>query len=127
MRQDFAIKTVNLKADMPLVHEALQRVARGKEPPEAAQRASEALKLIERKVPARQLRLKEEDVVHTTRFTVVGRILNPALKARAEYFGEVNLKPFQLHSIRCLAGARGSSGSGGRSGAISSIRQSVWA
>src|SRR5262249_16894003 len=84
---------------------ALQRAARSKDPPEAAQRAVEALKLIERKVPARHLRLKEEDVIRTTKFTVVGRVLNPTIKARAEYFGEASLKPFQLHSIRCLQGA----------------------
>jgi hypothetical protein len=89
----------------PYAYPALQRAALIKEQPEAAQRALAAIKLIERKVPARQLRLKEDDTIRTTKFTIVGRILNPTIKAKADYFGEVNLKPFQLHSIRCLEGA----------------------
>ena len=84
---------------------ALQRAAKDKEQPEAAQRAQAAIQIIERKVPARQLRLKEDDVVRTTKFPVIGRILNTSIKARAEYFGEVSLKPYQLYQIRCLQGA----------------------
>ncbi len=84
---------------------ALQAAAKEKDQPEAAQRALVAMKLIERKVPAKQLRLKPEDVIRTTKFTIIGRILNASIKARAEYFGEVSLKPYQLHTIRCLEGA----------------------
>jgi hypothetical protein len=80
---------------------ALQRATKSKEP-EVAQRASAAIKLIEAKVPARQLRLKEDDLVRTTKFDIVGRIVTPAIKARAEYFGDLSLKPHQLFAIRWL-------------------------
>jgi hypothetical protein len=89
----------------PHAYPALQRVARDKEQPEAALRAAAAIKLIERRIPAKQLRLKDDDVIRTSRFTIVGRVLNPVIKARAEYFGEVGLKPYQLFAIRCLEGA----------------------
>ncbi|HYT88655.1 MAG TPA: hypothetical protein VEL76_08100 [Gemmataceae bacterium] len=80
---------------------ALHRAAKSKEP-EVAQRAAAALKSIEAKVPARLLRLKEEDVIRTTRFTIIGRVVTTGIKARAEYFGELNLKPYQMMGIRWL-------------------------
>jgi hypothetical protein len=89
----------------PHAYPALLRTTKEKEQPEASQRAAAAIKLIERRVPARQLRLKDEDVIRTSKFTIVGRVLNPVIKARAEYFGEVGLKPYQLFAIRCLEGA----------------------
>jgi hypothetical protein len=102
-QRDGAVK--ELAALGPHAYPALQRAAKNKDQPEAAQRALAAIKIIERKVPARQLRLKEEDVIRTNRFTIIGHVLNPAIKARAEYFGEVSLRPYQLHTIRCLEGA----------------------
>ena len=101
--RDAAVK--ELAALGPHAYPALQHTAKLKDRPEAAQRALVAMKIIERKVPARQLHLKPDDVIRTTRFTIIGRILNPSIKARAEYFGEVSLKPYQLHTIRCLEGA----------------------
>jgi hypothetical protein len=102
-QRDAAVK--ELAALGPHSYPALVRAAKNKDQPEAAQRALAAIKIIERRVPARQLRLKEEDVIRTSRFTIIGHILNASIKARAEYFGEVSLKPYQLHTIRCLEGA----------------------
>jgi hypothetical protein len=102
-QRDAAVR--DLAALGAYAYPALQRAARDKEQPEAAQRAQAAIQIIERKVPARLLRLKEEDVVRTTKFPVIGRILNDSIKARTEYFGEVSLKPYQLFQIRCLSGA----------------------
>jgi hypothetical protein len=89
----------------PHAYPALLRTSKEKDQPEASQRALAAMKLIERRIPAKQLRLKDEDVIRTSKFTIVGRVLNPVIKARAEYFGEVGLKPYQLFAIRCLEGA----------------------
>jgi hypothetical protein len=87
-----------------LAYPSLHRAAKSKEA-EVASRAQTAIKLIERRVPAKQLRLKEEDVIHTCKFTIVGRVVTTAIKARSEYFGELALKPHQLHAIRWLEGA----------------------
>jgi hypothetical protein len=69
---------------------------------EAAQRIKQAIKAIEQKVPAKSLRIKEEDLIRTSKFAVVGRIVTPIIKARAEYFGDLQLKPHQLRAIRVL-------------------------
>jgi hypothetical protein len=58
-------------------------------------------------VPAKNLRTKEDDLIRTTKFSAVGRIVTPTIKARAEYFGDLQLKPFQLRSIRLLAAPSG--------------------
>ncbi|MCI0458688.1 MAG: hypothetical protein L0Z62_17155 [Gemmataceae bacterium] len=81
----------------PALHRATQSTEA-----EVSQRALAAIKNIERKVPTRNLRLKEEDLIRTSKFTIVGRVLTPAIKARSEYFGELTLKPYQLVSIRWL-------------------------
>lgn len=83
---------------------ALQNAAKGAGM-ESAQRIKQALKAIEQKVPAHLLRLKEDDLVQTSKFALSGRIVTPAIKARAEYFGELELKPPQLRSIRQVADA----------------------
>ncbi|MCC6418634.1 MAG: hypothetical protein IT429_10405 [Gemmataceae bacterium] len=85
----------------PHAYPALHRATRSKEA-EVAQRALAAIKLIEGKVPSKQLRLKEEDLIRTTKFTIVGKVLTPAIKAQSEYFGDLTLKPYQLIAIRWL-------------------------
>jgi hypothetical protein len=54
------------------------------------------------KVPAKELRLSEEDRVVTRTFTIVGGIVTPALKARTEYFGDAQLSLAQLRTLRVL-------------------------
>jgi len=87
----------------PQAYLALQRAVLAKDR-EAATRAEIALRQITQKVPAKLLRLTEEDRLYTTKFTIVGRIVTPSIRARAEYFGELYLKPSQLVTLRLLGG-----------------------
>jgi hypothetical protein len=88
----------------PQAYQTLQRVAK-EGTGEQAKRAEMAMKHIARMVPPRLLKLKEEDQIRTGKFTVVGRIVTPSIKVRAEYFGELELKPAQLIAIRWLESA----------------------
>ena len=74
----------------PQAYLALYQATRSKDQ-EAAKRAQIAMKTIAEKVPARLLRLREDDRIRTTKFTIVGRIVTPSIKARAEYFGDLSL------------------------------------
>jgi hypothetical protein len=67
--------------------------------PETAQRATQVLKQIGEKVSPDLLRLKEEDVIHTNEFTVVGKIVSPSLKAQSPHFGDVSLKLCDLRAM----------------------------
>jgi hypothetical protein len=87
----------------PQAYLALFQATRGKDQ-ETAKRAQIAMKTIAEKVPARLLRLREDDRIRTTKFTIVGRIVTPSIKARAEYFGELSLRPSQLLAIRWMDG-----------------------
>ncbi len=82
----------------------LQRAAQSKDG-EVLGRARKAREAIEKKVPARVLKRRPEDVVRTDKFTIVGRVLTPALLAHTEYFGEVRLKPSQLFSMSVAGNA----------------------
>jgi hypothetical protein len=88
----------------PHAYLALTRAAKG-ENLEVSNRAKEAMKAISQKVPRKLLRLKEEDKIRTSKFTVVGRITTSTIKTRAEFFGELPLKPGQLVSMSWLSGA----------------------
>jgi hypothetical protein len=88
----------------PRAYLAVRRAARSKDG-EAGKRAEMALKRINQKVPARLLPTREEDRIRTSKFTIIGRISTPAIRARAEYFGELDLKPGQMLSMRWLQGA----------------------
>jgi hypothetical protein len=88
----------------PQAYLALQRAARTKDG-EAGKRVEMALKRIAQKVPARLLRTREDDRIRTTKFTIVGRVVTPAIRARAEYFGDLELKAGQMLSMRWLQGA----------------------
>jgi hypothetical protein len=70
---------------------ALQK-ARKSNDPETAQRAMQVLKQISDKTSPELLRLKEDDVIQTNEFTIVGRIVSPTLKAQSPHFGDVALK-----------------------------------
>lgn len=71
--------------------------------PETAKRALDAVAKIRTKVPAKDLRLGEEDKVVTSRFTIVGRIATRSIKAKSEYFSETELSLATLRSLRVLA------------------------
>jgi len=69
---------------------------------EAAKRAETVLSTIRERHPARLLRGQEDDVVRTTKFSIVGRVTTPIIKAKAEDFGELELRPDRLLAIRSL-------------------------
>ncbi|MCI0641263.1 MAG: hypothetical protein L0Y72_00970 [Gemmataceae bacterium] len=75
---------------------------------ETAKRAQDALSRIRAKVPTKELRLGEDDTVVTPRFTIVGRILPTSIKAKSEYFGEVELPVAKLRHLRLLVDPRDS-------------------
>jgi hypothetical protein len=81
----------------------LRKVLRSPDP-ETAKRAQVAMEAIQGRVPARILERPDEDVVRTDKFVIVGKVINPLLTARTEYFGEVKVKPSQLLSLRWLEG-----------------------
>src|SRR5262249_25287866 len=72
-----------------------------------AKRATGVLKQLEEKVGADKARVRDQDTVHTSEFTVVGRIDAPAFKGRTTYFGEVTVQLAEVRTIRFLAGTAG--------------------
>jgi hypothetical protein len=79
----------------PLVYRATKADA-----PEVAKRASLTLEKIRAKHPSDKLRLRDEDIIVTTKFTMVGRIMTPAFKVKSDTFGELNLELAKLRAIR---------------------------
>jgi hypothetical protein len=73
---------------------------------EVMKRATLAMEKLKAKHPARNLRLREDDVIVTAHFTVVGRITTPTVKAKAENFGELDLQLAKLRSVRSLTAAQ---------------------
>jgi hypothetical protein len=69
---------------------------------EVVRRAEKVLAVVRAEVPEKDLRSREEDLISTPGFTIVGRILTPALKGKSEYFGDVQLKLSQLRHMRSL-------------------------
>jgi hypothetical protein len=69
---------------------------------EVAKRATDAVARVRDKVPAKDLRLGEDDRVVTGAFTIVGRIVTPAIQARTEYFGEAQLSLAHFRHLRVL-------------------------
>jgi coenzyme F420-reducing hydrogenase gamma subunit len=69
---------------------------------EVVKRAVTAMEKIKAKFPARSLRLREEDIITTSAFTMVGRISTQFLRAKNENFGELDLKVPKLRQLRLL-------------------------
>jgi len=77
---------------------SLQRASRSSDQ-EVAFRAVSVIKQISERVAPDLLRLREEDVIHTTQFTVIGRISVQSLKAHSTHFGEVALKLSEIRTV----------------------------
>jgi hypothetical protein len=77
---------------------SLQKAAKSPDP-ETAQRATQLLKQITEKVSPELLRLKDEDVIVTNDFTVVGKIADLTVKAYSPHFGDVALKLCDLRTM----------------------------
>ena len=67
--------------------------------PELTQRIAHGVKLIRAKVPEKMLKVRHEDILVTPKFTIVGRIVTPKIKAKAEHFGDLQLAVSGLRSI----------------------------
>jgi hypothetical protein len=80
---------------------ALNRAAKSKEP-EVAQRANQALEQIRKKVPESKLRIREDDMVQTAEFTVIGRVVNSNIAVKSAIFGESKLNVTDLRGIRWM-------------------------
>src|SRR5260370_19613635 len=67
---------------------------------EVARRANQALEEIRKKVPESKLRVREDDLIQTAEFTIIGKILNPTIKTKSAIFGETQLNIADLRGIR---------------------------
>jgi hypothetical protein len=70
---------------------------------EVANRVGGVMKRIADKHPPELLKMKEEDVIHTTEFPVIGRIAAPTIKAHSAHFGELALKLSDLRTVHLRA------------------------
>jgi len=66
---------------------------------EVAYRAAGTIKQISERVSGDLLKLREEDVIHTVEFPVIGKITSHTLKAHSPHFGEVSLKLSELRTM----------------------------
>jgi hypothetical protein len=71
---------------------------------EVTNRVAGLMKRIADKHPPELLRMKEEDVIHTTEFPVIGRIASPTIKAHSAHFGELALKLSDLRTVHLRGG-----------------------
>lgn len=79
---------------------AVVEAARNSTDLEAAKRAKALLQTMSQKIPQKDLRLQYNDSILTPTFTIVGRIVTPTIKAKADYFGAVQLQVAQLRLLR---------------------------
>ncbi len=77
---------------------SLQKASRSGDQ-EVAYRAVSLIKQITERVSPDLLRLRDEDVIHTAEFTVIGRINAQSIKANSSHFGDVNLKLSELRTM----------------------------
>lgn len=69
---------------------------------EVARRSEKILADIRGRFSEKELRSREDDIITTPSFTIVGRIVTPALKGKSEYFGAVQLRLPQMRLLRHL-------------------------
>jgi hypothetical protein len=69
---------------------------------EVARRAEKVLTAHRAKFNEKDLRTREEDIIATPGFTILGRISDLVLKGQSEYFGDVQLHISQLRQLRSL-------------------------
>jgi hypothetical protein len=88
----------------PYAYPRLYKASKSSQP-EVAKRATMALERIRAKHPSRNLRLREDDVIVTSYFTMVGRITNAQLKTKSKNFGELAVALAELRSLRSTSTA----------------------
>jgi hypothetical protein len=78
----------------PLLHKASKSGDQ-----EVAYRAVGLIKQISERTSPDLLKIRDEDVIQTSEFTVIGRISSQTLKAHSPHFGEVSLKLSELRMM----------------------------
>ncbi len=66
---------------------------------EVAHRVTGLMKRIADKNTPEMLKMKDDDVIHTAEFPVIGRIASPTIKAHSAHFGELALKLSDLRTV----------------------------
>src|SRR5207249_1236336 len=69
---------------------------------ETTRRAKEAIAQIKVKVPAKDLKLTDDDKIITPKFTIIGRITTSSIKAKSEYFKDDDHPLSKLRHLRSL-------------------------
>jgi hypothetical protein len=82
---------------------ALLTASRAKEA-EVAKRAKELVQKLQTKLPKKDLKTMREDRLVTPTHTIVGRILTPMVKTKADYFGEMEHQIANMRTLRAVAG-----------------------
>lgn len=77
---------------------SLQRASRSSDQ-EVAYRATSVIRQISERVSPDLLKLRDEDVITTAEFTVIGKITSQTIKANSPHFGDVNLKLSELRTM----------------------------
>jgi hypothetical protein len=72
---------------------------------EVSRRGKELVKQLRARHPKRDLKTASADRIVTPTFTIVGQILTPTLKAKAELFGDVELPVARMRTLRSFADA----------------------
>lgn len=94
--RDDAVKTLVYYG--PMAMPFVQKASRSPEL-EVAHRATHVVKRISEKHPPEMLNLKEEDVIVTGEFPIVGRVMTESIKAQSAHFGELNMKLSDLRTL----------------------------
>jgi hypothetical protein len=95
----------NLVAWGPSAFPQLSIASKASEDPETIKRTMMALDQIRAKHPSRNLRVREDDIIMTPGFSIVGRITTQTIRARNENFGDMELKVATLRSVKWLGGS----------------------
>jgi hypothetical protein len=82
----------------PMAFPYVQRASQSPEL-EVASRAAGVVKRIADKHPPELLSLKEEDLIQTLEFQVVGRVMTETIKAQSSHFGDLSLKLSDLRNL----------------------------
>lgn len=77
---------------------SLQRASKSGDQ-EVAYRAVSLIKQISERVAPELLKLRDEDVIHTAEFMIIGKITSQTMKAHSPHFGEVPLKLSELRAM----------------------------
>jgi hypothetical protein len=74
---------------------------------ETANRAKTIVQKLQAKFPSKDLKINADDRVTTPTFPIVGRILTPSVKAKADYFGAVELSLADMRTMRLMGNVSG--------------------